>query len=247
MIPQVSKRRIGKVNIIDMNGSMTGLWTARLKRQLERAFHHLNGAPTVLNFRHVTDIDTLGLKSLFQVASNKKQFDVLSGDSEIMAFLSRYPESKQFRILNNEEELVRIYGEELVEETKDHDKRGSQRLQTVISVRFSYERDSGKKQCVGIISNVSERGFYIEYIDILSAEASLTELDPHNIQTLDFILSLPNGKTVSGRGTVLHWELNHDQFGIGVQIDHFNAQDEKRFSEFLQSQQNMIIQNQKGR
>ena len=248
MIPQVIKRRIGKVNIIDMNGSMTGLWTARLKIQLEQAFQNLDGNPAVLNFRHITDIDTLGVRFLFQVTSDQNHLSILAGDKGIMDFFNRYPESKRFRLLNNEQDLVQVYGSDLTEENvKDDELRGNLRLQTAISIRFSYHQDSGQKQCVGVVSNLSEHGFYIEYIDILSVEQSLTELNPYNIQSLDFVLSLSNGTTVSGQGKVLHWQLNHEQFGIGVHIEKFDSQDEKRFSDFLQSQREVIVHHQKGR
>ena len=247
MIPQVTRRRIGKVNVIDMNGPITGLWKTRLENQLERAFYNINGKPAVLNFRHITDIDTPGLKSLLDATSNQKQVRILSGESQIMDFLNRYAESKRFQILNNEQELVRVYGSDLLQDTThDDEHRGSIRLQTAISIRFSYDQDSERKQCVGVISNLSKNGFYIEYIDIISVEQTLSQLNPRDIQTLDFIISLPKGKPVSGQGKVLHWQLNHDQFGIGVRIQRFDEDGEKRFLQFLQSQQEQVTYGKEG-
>lgn len=248
MIPQVTRRQIGKVNVIDINGPITGLWKTRLETQLERAFYKVDGKAAVLNFRHITDIDSLGLRSLLDATSNQKQVRILSGESEIMDFLNRYAESKRFQILNNEEELVQVYGPDLLQDvTSDDENRGSVRLQTAISIRFSYDQDSEKKQCVGVISNLSRNGFYIEYIDILSVEQTLSQLNPRDIQALDFIISLPKGKTVSGQGKVLHWQLDHDQFGIGVRIQKFDEESEKRFLHFLQSQQEPFTHRKEGR
>lgn len=248
MIPQIIKRQIGKVNLIDMNGSMTSLWVTRLKTQLKQAFSHLDGNPVVFNFRPISDLDTLGVKAFFGATLNKRNLSLLSGDHEIMDLFNHYPESKRFQILDSEEDLVRAYGAELLDEkTKDPEHRGSLRLQTAISIKFSYQQDSEQKQCVGIISNLSECGFYIEYIDILSVEQSLTQLSPYDIQVLDFILTLPNGKTVSGQGKVLHWQLDQDQFGIGVQIETLNPQDEQQFSGFLRSRQEIVTYHKRGR
>lgn len=248
MIPQVTKRRIGKVNLIDMTGSMTSLWVSRLKAQLEQIFHSLDGNPVVFNFRPLSDLDTLALKTFFDVTLKHRNLGLLSGNHDIMDLFNRYPESKQFQILADEQDLVRLYGSELVEGAdQESESRGSLRLQTALAVRFSYTYGSDLKQCAGIISNLSARGFYIEYIDFLSIEESLTHLSPYDIQTLDFVLSLPNGKTVSGEGRVLHWQLEKDQFGIGVQIETLAAQDEMRFTDFLRSQQEMVVYHQKGR
>lgn len=248
MIPQVTRRRIGKVNMIDMNGSITGLWKTRLETQLERAFYKIDGKPTVLNLRHITDIDSLGLRSLLDATSNQKQIGILSGESEIMDFLNRYAETKRFQILSNEQEFVQVYGSDLLQDVaQDDENRGSVRLQTAISIRFSYNQDSERKQCVGVISNLSQNGFYIEYIDILSVEQTLSQLNPHDIQALDFIISLPNRKPVSGQGKVLHWQLNHDQFGIGVRIQKFDEESQKRFLHFLQSQQEQFTHRKEGK
>ena len=248
MIPQVVKRQIGKVNLIDMNGSMTSLWVSRLKTQLEQAFHNLDGNPVVFNFRPISDLDTLGVKAFFSATLKRPHLSLLSGSHEVMDLFNHYPESKQFQIFDNEDDLVRTYGPELLDsKIKDSDHRGSLRLQTAISVKFSYQQDSEQKQCVGIISNLSKHGFYIEYIDILSVEQSLTQLSPYDIQVLDFVLTLPNGKTVRGQGKVLHWQLDQDQFGIGIQIESLNPHNEQRFSDFLQSQQEIVSQHQRGR
>lgn len=247
MIPQVTRRRIGKVNVIDMKGPITGLWKTRLEGQLERAFYDIDGKPAVLNFRHITDIDSLGLESLLDATLNQKQVRILSGESEIMDFLNRYAESKRFQILHDEQELIQLYGSDLLQETvHDDEHRGSVRLQTAISIRFSYDQDSEKKQCVGVISNLSRNGFYIEYIDILSVEQTLSQLNPRDIQELDFIISLSKTKTVSGQGKVLHWQLNHDQFGIGVRVQKFDEEGEKRFLHFLQSQQEPFTHRKEG-
>ncbi len=248
MIPQVVKRQIGKVNLIDMNGSMTSLWVSRLKTQLKQAFHNLDENPVVFNFRPMSDLDTLGVKAFFNATMKRPHLSLLSGSPEVMDLFNHYPESKRFQILESEDDLVRTYGPELLDsKTNDPDQRGSLRLQTAISVKFSYQQDSEQKQCVGIISNLSEHGFYIEYIDILSVEQSLTQLSPYDIQVLDFVLTLPNGKTVRGQGNVLHWQLDQDQFGIGVRIESLNPQAEQRFSDFLQSQQEVVTQHQRGR
>ncbi len=248
MIPQVIKRKIGKVSIIDMNGSVTGLWTSRISAQLERAFQHLDGNPAVLNLRHVTDVDTLGLKSIFQVTSSHENLSILSGSREVMDFFKCYSGNQSFQILKDEEDLVNVYGSALLEGSAvDDEHRGSIRLQTALPVKFSYGYDLTGKECVGIVSNINEKGFYIEYIDILSVEASLTELNPYDIQTLDFTLSLSGGKSVSGSGKVLHWQLSQDQFGIGVIIEEMNEEDVKRFSEFVKLQQESMIYHQKGR
>ncbi len=248
MIPQVVKRQIGKVNLIDMNGSMTSLWVSRLKTQLEQAFRNLDENPVVFNFRPISDLDTLGAKVFFNATQKRSHLSLLAGNDEVMDLFNHYPESKQYQIFDNEDDLVRTYGPELLDtKAKDSDHRGSLRLQTAISIKFSYQQDSEQKQCVGIVSNLSTRGFYIEYIDILSIEQSLTQLSPYDIQVLNFVLTLPNGKTVRGEGKVLHWQLNQDQFGIGVQIEKLSAQDEQRFSDFLKSQQAVVIQHQRGR
>ena len=146
MIPQVIKRKIGKVSIIDMNGSVTGLWTSRISAQLERAFQNLDGNPAVLNLRHVSDVDTLGLKSIFQVTSAHENLSILSGSREVMDFFKRYSGTQIFRILKDEEDLVHVYGSDLLEgNSVDDEHRGSIRLHTALPVKFSYGYDLNNK------------------------------------------------------------------------------------------------------
>ncbi|GEM_PF-6346390 len=245
MIPQVIKRQIGKVNIIDMKGSFTGVWASRLKGQLEHVVN-TQEVPMVLNFRQISDLDTLALKTFFDATSRKNQIDILSGSAEIMNLFYRYPESKRFRILNNEQDLVSVYGQDLLQDSSSNDKRGGFRLQTALSIHFSYHEAGEKRQCVGIITNLSEHGFLVEYIDVVSVVQSLTNLNPFDIEEIDFRISLPQGKTVSGQGKVVHRQLNDEQFGMGVRIVTFNRQDEGLFSHFLQSQNEVLVHNRKA-
>ena len=80
----------------------------------------------------------------------------------------------------------------------------------------------------------------------MSVEQSLTHLHPQDLDEIRFVITLPNGK-LRGRGRVLHRQVNQDQLGVGVQIHELNLEDKKHLSHFLQSQQEAIVNDQKGR
>lgn len=240
MIPQVLKRQFAGHEIVDLNGPLTGLWIGRIQRQLKSAMSRLPEM-TVLNLKHISDIDTLGVKLLSETVSQFAGGILIRGHERLMSQLKINQES--VRMINDEQELNEFNSTEAKTVSCDH--RAGARVQTALPIKFFYQSEESQQECSGVISNLNENGFYIEYID-MSVEQSLTHLHPQDLNEIHFSISLPNGK-LRGRGRVLHRQMNQDQLGVGVQIHELNMEDKKHLSQFLQLQQKAISTYQKGR
>lgn len=223
MIPQITRRNIGQVTLIDLKGSLAGQWVSRGSAQFEKASCGLKGNKVIVNLKRISDMDTLGMKRLLDLTSRLERVGIIPGNEAVMDLFHKYPETSRFELIRDEHELAERYGNDLVSSDNVADKRNQERFQTVLGIKFQFYHGEEQIECIGVVSNLSENGFYIQYIDTNTIEHSLQVSDPSVIRDITFQISLPTGRSLQGRGQVVHRQFEEDQLGLGVKIAKLQA------------------------
>ena len=237
MIPQIGKRKIGNITILDIKGSLTGVWALRRKQDLAHQLANEDIQNTILNLRTITDLDTVGAKAILESVPQDKDVALLAGNQGVMDLMSRFSTQKRLRFLWNEKEIVSTFGKDLVSlPTGDEEKRQHTRLPTALPIEFYYcAEDEEPVRFRAVITNLSEGGLFAEYIDLKVAEQSLERLNPYDLNLLHLVISLPKGKLVEAEGKVVHRKLDGEQLGVGVEFFKIGLQEQKEISNFLKN------------
>ncbi len=234
MIPEITKRNIGAVTMIDLKGSLSGQWASRGCEQLKKALNGANGNQVIVNLKRTVDMDTLGLKGFLNLAADHK-IGIIPGNQSVMDLFSQYPET-QFELIKDEQELAERYGKQMIQVKDESNNRHEIRVQTVLGVKFQFYYEDEVIECIGIVTNLSENGFYIQYIDTNTIEHSLQVSDASLIHEITFSVYLPNGRALQGKGEVVHQESEHEQLGLGVKMTKLNAAHGIILSRYLNQQ-----------
>ncbi len=244
MVPQISKRQIGTVAILDVKGALTGPWALRSREFLGRELALCDAKKIVLNMRPTVDLDTLGARTLFECIPQGKEIGVLRGKSGVMELIDRLDRKKDFRQFQDEKELATLFGEDFLQEPQKNDRRAP-RLRTAFPLEFFYERESDRFKFKAVVTNLSESGLFAEYIDLETAEESLIRLNPYDFNVLHLTLFLPKRKTIHTQGKVAHRRMDGDQVGIGIQFLDVDSKDQQEIKRFLNAVNNRSTTNGK--
>src|SRR3989338_3268157 len=72
MIPQIAKRQIGNVAIIDIRGAFSGSWALRGRENLRQVVGSLcQGEKVIFNLSQTSGLDTLGVRSILASVSEE--------------------------------------------------------------------------------------------------------------------------------------------------------------------------------
>ena len=234
MIPQIAKRQIGNVAIIDIRGAFSGSWALRGRENLRQVVGSLcQGEKVIFNLSQTSGLDTLGVRSILASVSEEVDGAFLRGTSSVMDLVSRFPESKRFRIFKNEQEMTQAFGKDFMKTGGVSEQRNSLRLQTAIPLEFYYEEDGERVKFQAIVTNLSNSGLFAEYIDLKVAEESLERLDPYELKMLYMTLFLPKRKAIQLKGNVIHRNLDGEQMGIGIRFIDVASADQEEIQHFL--------------
>jgi hypothetical protein len=233
MIPQIVKREIGTVAILDIKGAFTGPWAVKGEELLNRELAACQAKRIVFNMRPTIDLDTLGARSLLNSVPKDKEIGILCGKAGVMDILDRLDLKKSLRHFYDEKELVSSFGESLVETQPEKENRVSPRLQTALAFEFSFEKEGDRFKFRAIVTNLSETGLFAEYIDLETAEESLVRLSPYDWKILQLNLFLPKRKIIHTQAKVVHCRMDGDQVGIGLQFINLATKDQMEIRRFL--------------
>lgn len=233
MIPQVNSRKIGNVTIIDMKGSLTGFWTERVRKEIEHFLNEQKSQRVVFNLQKVTQMDSLGLKAIFQNISESQEISILSDNRSIVDMVGTLLGSRQLNVIKNEHDIVSFLGKELVDNVHFKERRVHPRLLTALPLEFYRLGEEEPVYFRAVVTNLSLGGLFAEYIDLKHAEQSLERLSPYDLKLLHLRISMPKSKTVDAEGRVAHRRLYGEQLGIGVEFYKISVEDQAEIEDFL--------------
>ncbi len=233
--PQVQKRRIGKLRIIDIKGDLIGPWAVRLKDEIHSMIESEKNNTIVINLKSLEDIDTLGVKAILESLPAERETGFLNGKLSVMEMVRSVPLPNKVHIFQNEDDLISRFGEYLVtEETGDNEKRKYSRIHTALSLTFKCKSAKNEVcQFHAVITNLSEGGLFAEYINLDDAVKSQSLVNPYELKMLDLEIKLPEQQMVQAQGKVVRRKLDGEQVGIGIEFYNIDHEAKEKIKAFL--------------
>lgn len=235
MLPQITKRQIGNVTIIDIKGPMTGIWALREKASGMKNLVSEEARAVILNIQGMTQLDTVGAKAILDSVPKDKHVGFFGASADALELLGHFDDLREFRLFRDEEELVSAFGKDLVQFQETSEKRKYDRLSTALPLQFYYEEEGEKIMFHAIVTNLSKTGLFAEYIDLKVAEQSLERLNPYDLRMLHLMVSLPKGKKITAEGKVMHRKMDGDQVGIGIEFYKISEEAQNEIIRFLRA------------
>ncbi len=239
-IPQMTNRRIGEVEILDLKGDFVGPWAMRGKEEISRFVEREKPKNLLINLKSVETIDSLGVKAIVDNLTTDLNCGVISGSYSVNEMFTRTETTSNVRFFKDEEEVIHYFAEELVKENSLpptlEEKREYTRLRTALPLQFWYIQEGSEAESIifhAIVTNLSQGGLYAEYLDMDASSENGAPLDPYDLKMLELKVKLPNGDEVQAEGKVVRIDQQSDQMGIGIEFYHISEQDKAKVMEFV--------------
>jgi len=170
---EIHKRRIGSVVIFDLFGELTDDEIDAIKDFMEKNIQRGGFRNVILNAQHILHIDQLALRKILVPLERPHRKAVYCSSPELLnVFLNTYLPEKTV-VCKNEAEISDVFGLYLVEKDKfifKGERRKSKRIDVAIPVTIKIEvSPTDVQSTTALITNLSEGGFYAEYLDLQSA------------------------------------------------------------------------------
>jgi hypothetical protein len=236
--PQITRRRIGSVVILDIKGELVGPWALRAKDNIAKLMSE-NIKHLIINVKELSTIDSLGVKAISENLNPHSRNALISGKISVMEMFSRLHALDDIKVLNDENAVIDFFGKEFVDTATNlhffDEKRIHQRLKTAIPLEFWYE-DTNKKKIVfkAIITDLSKGGFMAEYLDLETVDTINQTLDPYDLKMLELKIKLPGHDYIYASGKVLRTVITGEQLGLGVEFYRISDVDISEISKFLE-------------
>lgn len=235
-LPQIGRRRIGTVEIIDVRGAFVGPWALRGKEELKSILQDRTVHCIILNLKGLSSLDSLGAKAILENLPDQSKAGIIAGSLSVMEMLEKLRSLDTYKVFRNEEDVVAFFGPELVEErgAPPIERRRHQRLRAALPLEFTYTTADGEKlQFRAIITDLSEGGVLAEYLDLDYATRKAFLIDPYDFKLLDLRIKLPGEEPVLAKGKVARTVLTGEQVGLGIEFYDLPQEDREKICRFL--------------
>ncbi len=238
-VPQISRRRIGSVVIIDLRGELIGPWAVRAKESIQTLIVNCGTDNVLINLKDLTTIDSLGVKAVIDNFHDKTKGGIVSGRLSVMEMFSRLMDQGNVKIFNNEEDVVSYFANDFVKDSavlQAVELRKTPRLKTALPLEFSFEDREGERVTFkAIVTDLSEGGLFAEYLDVDCLADFNKCFEVAELKHLDLRIKLPGLEYIEVSGKVARTVIAGEQVGIGVEFLDLKHQDRDNIRAFLQS------------
>ena len=235
--PQIVKRKVGAVDIIDLRGEFVGHWALRGKEEIASFLKSRNTKSLLINLRGLITLDSLGAKAITENLRPGVRSGLVAGNLTVMEMLSRVaPSLENVKWFRNEEEIIHYFGEDLVQWNRDtyEEKRKHVRLKTALPLEFSFQDEKGDSVFFrAVVTDLSEGGLFAEYLDLDEPSFSKLKLNPYDFQMLDLKLKLPGSLELFAKGKVVRVMDQGDQVGMGIEFYEISDENRRRVANFI--------------
>src|SRR3989338_6416152 len=167
----------------------------------------------IFNLNQLLEIDSLGTKAILQALPPGSTVSVLWSRPMIHEALTDLMGDRRIKFLRNEQELITKFSKDLVHGKPDHELRSYARLQVALPIELSNEDHDSRAKYSAVVTNLSESGFFAEYIDLKEGDEAERLVNQFDLNEVVFKLWLPDGKKVNGMGHVVQQRVVGEQVG----------------------------------
>ena len=236
MIPRLQWRRIGGVNIFELQGVFAEPWLTRNKQEMSAVLERHPASGLLINLREVERIDRLGAETVLNAARLTNKGGLLGQNLSTYFVAEHMNPNEPIAIFEKEKEAIGYFEKEFAEpdETTETEKRNFPRVRTALPVEIELKEDKELFFFEAVVLNLSEGGFFGRFLDTKTEELASRMLDPFDLKMLKVRLSLNDGKILKTDGKLLRTKKDAPESGgVAVQFYHLCSEDKDRIRLFL--------------
>lgn len=219
---RVLRRMIGKVDIFDMSGSIKGDSVARIREYINAYIKQCQSKFVILNVQEVDFIDNNSVDDVLGPLANVERKVIFYTVDDIKNIFSNAAKQNVNAYCRTDKEVTDVLGEQLLNIKSPipfKEKRSVPRLTSAIPTDMIYKVKNTNEEIVtsGLITNISEKGAFVEYIDLDSA-ARINKID--YFKNIEVRLNTNDNNFINQNlsGEIVRVELSGRQTSLAVRF-----------------------------
>lgn len=237
MIPKVNWRKIGAVNIIQLNGVFVDPWVKRGQEQMSAILEEHPTRGLLLNLRELEKVDRTGAEALLETTRKPAKGAILGQNLSVSFITEHMAPGERVPIFETQGQAVEYFGQEfaLAGSGPRGEKRRFPRILTALAAEFEIKSLEEPRLFEVVVTNLSEGGLYGLFLDSDSEELAQRTLDPFNLKMLEMRLKLAENEVLAIEGKMVRAEEDASSKALGVAIEfyHLKPEDQSRILTFL--------------
>lgn len=234
-IPQISRRRIGSVVILDIKGELVGPWALKARESISSLMS--DDIPNlIINLKELGTVDSLGVKAISENLSSDSRNALICGRLSVMEMFERLKALHDIEVFEDENAVIDFFGKEFVSPVDElfEEKREHDRLKTAIPLEFTYTDVTEHQMAFkAIVTDLSRGGLFAEYLDLETFDNASKKIDPYDFKILDLKIKLPGHDYIYAKGKVLRTVISGDQLGLGIEFYEIDPKEQDVIDSFL--------------
>lgn len=233
-------RKIGEVNILELEGIFSDPWSAnggsRISQHLEA--HPASGL--LINLRAVQRLDQHAAELLLGVLRKASKGGILGYNLPSYYVAEHMVPNEPIPVFEKENQAIRYFGKELAQASVDQtaEKRMFPRIPVALPLEFEFRDEEEKKTYAfeAIALNLSEGGLCAEFLDFKNERLFDHVLDPFDLRMLSIRLSLGEPQWLRMKGKLLRLQKTSPSRRIvGLEFYNLSAADKKQIGLYLKA------------
>lgn len=222
--PFVSRRVIGKVNIFDLMGTISGERSQSVRPYIEGYIRECHFNSVIVNVQSLQSIDEEKAQSVLDVLKIPKKAALFFDSPTFIENSFHVQDQSKVKLCRSQKQVLSYFGRDLVENDKTveiDERRKGKRIKTALDAHINFvDKDNMVIHSEAIITNLSEHGLFAEYLNLKSS-MELENLDYFRNLRVDVSMQNPDlmsDAPVRKVGRLLRIEFTGQQTGIAVQF-----------------------------
>lgn len=218
---KIKCKGVGKVEIFELIGDLTGSFAVRSYRAISQSLHIHKRNCALFNVQGLKQIDAQGIQTLLKSTDNMNKCALLINDHPVVESMRKLGVAEKFSIFQDTDDaafyLSREFAMRNANEKQGSERREHIRLETVLPLHFSYELPFQKEiNFFAVVTNLSEGGLYAEFMESALEEKAKKYLKPYDTNPLSLKLFFTRDRSIELKGRVVYGALASE--GIGMEF-----------------------------
>lgn len=238
VVPKFLARRIGNVNIFELEGIFAEPWVTRTRQEMNKTLEMNPCHGLLLDLREVETLDHPGAEAILATARKPRRSGILGHNLSAYFVAEHMRPNEPIPIFESASEVVGFFRKEFAQGGKSllKERRRFPRIQTAVPAEFELGGFGDSFRFEAVVTNLSQGGLYGQFLDSRTEALARRVLDPFDLKLLKIRFLLPEEKALEIEGKVLRPAKDVKEVS-GVAVEFYNArkEDELKIQQFLKS------------
>ncbi len=236
MTPKLSSRKIGEVNIVEIQGVLAGAGVRKVKEMMKNVLETNSAEGLLFNMREVEKVDDSGAEAILEVVRKPSKAGIFGHNLSAYFIAEHMTPNEPIPIFEKACEVIGYFAEEFVrgKQALPEERRRFSRTVTALPGKFQLEEFGRSFLLEAAVTNLSEGGLYGYFLDSATEELAQRILDPFDLKMMKIYLVLGGKVEIETEGKVLRSGTDFSQsHGLAVEFYNLRSEDEQEIREFL--------------